>query len=693
MINKKVVGEYYTPQNIVSFVSKIVSFWEPQRTFDPACGSGDFLFEIDSIVKRKSKFLGINMNNDVLAIAEEKLKSVDIDCKLLAQDFFSIKRELIGGFDLIVSNPPFGRIDKKEVNGIKVQSIEAAFLIGSLDYLDKDGYLVFVLPESILFSYAYSAIRNYLIENFSVEAVISLPNKIFYPYSGIKTSIVIIKNAKQRTNVFFSEYKEPQAKNAIIGNFIGEKSNNNLSQGFWIDSKQLEDADIFWTFEFFRGLKDFENKKSTSKYLLKRLSEITEIKSKFGEIEGILLIPRVMPNRDIIFKTEIEDERSLKNYFQCKALDKIVAPQYLKIYLNSEIGKHQRDMFASGSTMPAITLKGMQSIYIEIPDLKIQREVINAEQRIRELHNKIEASYYDFKTKVFNYSEVLELTDKFDKADDKDLLYENLLWPLATSYRIVTKGSPDLNNYFNLFEMIAAFNSIVLLSALPEDVRKKEKDYILDRRNSDYKKVSFGLWVGLYSRLANIYKDKGKDGAFYQNIPFEKEFYESITNKKIIKILNPIPQKRNDTTGHGGGIPETRAKSVISELNGYLNDVFKVLTAYNSLDMIYTQSMEKNNGRYVISIKKLEGTHYPFAEAEIDTEEDMNSKALYLYNRVTDERLELMPELIKLIQCDECGLWSVYFYSKIKKDRAKYISYQNEIHNHYGSKEELLKIL
>ena len=691
MINKKGVGEYYTPQNIVSFVSKIVSVWEPQRTFDPACGSGDFLFEIDSIVKRKSKFLGININNDVLAIAEEKLKSVDIDCKLLAQDFFSIKRELIGGFDLIVSNPPFGRIDIKEVNGIKVRSTEAAFLIGSLDYLDRDGYLVFILPESILFSSAYSAVRNYLLENFSVEAVISLPNKFFSLHSGIKTSIVIIKNAKQRANVFFAEYKEPQAENTIIGNFIGEKSNNNLSQGFWIDSKQLEDVDIFWTFKFFRGLKDFEKKKSKSKYPLKHLSEITEIGSKSSEREEILLIPRVMPNRDIIFKTEIDDERNLKNYFQCKTLDKIVVPQYLKIYLNSEIGKHQRDMFASGSTMPTITLKGIQSIYIEIPDLKIQREVINAEQRIRELYNKIDASYYDFKTKVFNYSEVLELTDKFDKADDKDLLYENLLWPLATAYRIATKGSPDLISYCKLFEMIAAFNSIVLLSALPEEVYKQRKDYILDQGNSDYKKVSFGLWVGLYSRLANMYRKM--DDSFYRNIPFEREFYESITNKEIIKILDPIPQTRNDPICHGGYISEIGAKDLISKLNGYLNDMFGLLTAYNSLDMIYSQSMKKNNGLYTTNIKKLEGTHYPFAEDKIDTEVDMDSEVLYLHNPVTDDRLRLIPELIKLINCPECGQWSVYFYNKVEKNRAKYISYQNEIHNHYGSKEELLKIL
>ncbi len=632
MINKKATGSYYIPENIVSFVSKIVPFWKPQRIFDPACGSGNFLFEINSILKTESQFLGIDRNNDVLAIAEEKLKSVDIDCKLLAQDFFLTKEGLTDKFDLIISNPPFGGKIKKEIHKIKLRSSEAAFLIHSLDYLDKNGHLVFILPEGILFNTFHSDLRNYLLENFSVEAIISLPIGTFHPFTGIKTSILILKNAKQRPNVFFAEYKEQQAENAIIENFIGKKSNNNLSQGFWINSKQLEDTDNFWTFKFFRGLKDFEEKKGKSKYPLKRLSEIIEIKSELGESEDILLIPHVMPDRDVIFKTEIENEQSLKNYFQCKVLDDLISPQYLKIYLNSEMGKRQRDMFSSGSVMRMITIKGLQSIYIEIPDLKIQHEVVNAEQRIKEVYNKIEAAHYNFKNKVFNYSEVLEITYKFDRADDKDFLYETLLWPLATSYRIATKGSPNINsqleNNFKLFEMIAAFNSIVLLSALPEEAYKENKDYIWDKKNSDYEKVSFGLWVGLYSRLSKIYR--GMNDGFYQSIPFEKKFYESISNKKIMKILQPIPQKRNETIGHGGSISEIVAEDTISELNPYLTDVFGVLTAYNSLDMIYTQSMKKNNGLYRVRIKRLEGTHYPFAEDEIDTEEDMDSEVLYL---------------------------------------------------------------
>ena len=113
------------------------------------------------------------------------------------------------------------------------------------------------------------------------------------------------------------------------------------------------------------------------------------------------------------------------------------------------------------------------------------------------------------------------------------------------------------------------------------------------------------------------------------------------------------------------------------------------MTAYNPLDMIYTQSMKKNNGLYSIRIKRLYGTHYPFAEDEIDTEVDMDSDVLYLYNRVTDERLKLIPELIKLINCPKCGNWSVYFYSKLEGNKAKYISFQNEIHPHSCKGEDL----
>lgn len=92
--------------------------------------------------------------------------------------------------------------------------------------------------------------------------------------------------------------------------------------------------------------------------------------------------------------------------------------------------------------------------------------------------------------------------------------------------------------------------------------------------------------------------------------------------------------------------------------------------------------MEKKNGVYHISSKILEGNTHVFDVEEIITEQDMDTKVLYLYNETTDERLKLNPELIKLIQCPECANWSLYFYSSWNDKYIKYVSYQYEVHDH-----------
>jgi hypothetical protein len=116
----------------------------------------------------------------------------------------------------------------------------------------------------------------------------------------------------------------------------------------------------------------------------------------------------------------------------------------------------------------------------------------------------------------------------------------------------------------------------------------------------------------------------------------------------------------------------------------------KLSNAYSALDLIYPQTMKKSNGLYTIKIKRLQGTHYPYAEQEIQAETDLNTESLYLYNSVSKTRLELLPEFVKLIQCEICGHWSIYFYSKADSKKAHYISYQNEIHEYAGQPSGLL---
>ena len=268
-----------------------------------------------------------------------------------------------------------------------------------------------------------------------------------------------------------------------------------------------------------------------------------------------------------------------------------------------------------------------------------------------------------------------------------------MIWPFATSYHIALKSAIDKNsqleNYFKLFEIISAFNSIVLLSALPKDILHEKKEYIFGKECSNFQKVSFGGWVGLYSRLNGIYQKF--DEEIYQILPFEPSFYKNLTNKRIIKVLNPIISKRNDKS-HRGPIPEIFAQKTICELTRFTNQLFDVLTAYNSLKLIYPTQMEKTSGVYHINTKVLEGNSYDFDEVEIITENDLDTKVLYLYNDITHERLKLNPELIKLISCPECGNWSLYFFNCLEKNYVRYISYQFEVHDYKAQQKSIEEI-
>jgi len=203
--------------------------------------------------------------------------------------------------------------------------------------------------------------------------------------------------------------------------------------------------------------------------------------------------------------------------------------------------------------------------------------------------------------------------------------------------------------------------------------------------------VALGTWIGLYSRLNKTFKKIKKDS--FDSLPFNENFYRNITNKNIIKILNPIGKLRNDIV-HGGTIDESDAEEAIKMLEPNIHEVYSKLMVYNSLDLIYPLYMKKQDDEnYNIHVKKLEGALYPFSEEDIFTKSDMISEVLYLYDAETDDRLKLNTNFINLYKCPECWNWSLYIYNKIDKATAIYISYQTEKHDHKGPEFTIKQLL
>ena len=116
----------------------------------------------------------------------------------------------VHGFDVILANPPFsGRLDRdrivEEVKVGRTAQTELLFLQYMLNHLKEGGRCGIVVPEGVLFgpSGAHKELRRKLIENNTVEAVLSLPSGVFNPYAAVKTSVLVYRKGGVTERVMF----------------------------------------------------------------------------------------------------------------------------------------------------------------------------------------------------------------------------------------------------------------------------------------------------------------------------------------------------------------------------------------------------------------------------------------------------------------------------------------------------------
>lgn len=114
------------------------------------------------------------------------------------------------GYAVVLANPPFsGRLDKDRiVDDVKIgttTATEILFIKYMMDSLKPDGRCGVIVPEGILFGStgAHKELRRQLIENNTVEAVLSLPGGVFQPYSGVKTSVLLFRKGGSTKQAMF----------------------------------------------------------------------------------------------------------------------------------------------------------------------------------------------------------------------------------------------------------------------------------------------------------------------------------------------------------------------------------------------------------------------------------------------------------------------------------------------------------
>ena len=224
------VGQFRTPRHIIDFIVEIIDPKKDDTILDPACGTAGFLISSYKHILRANtddkgnstltpddkgrlakNFKGYDISPDMVRLSLVNLYLHGFtDPHIDEYDTLTSEDKWNEFADVILANPPFmspkGGIKPHKRFSVQSKRSEVLFVDYMAEHLNPTGRAGIIVPEGIIFQSqtAYKELRKMLVENYLV-AVVSLPAGVFNPYSGVKTSILILDKslAKQSATIAF----------------------------------------------------------------------------------------------------------------------------------------------------------------------------------------------------------------------------------------------------------------------------------------------------------------------------------------------------------------------------------------------------------------------------------------------------------------------------------------------------------
>ena len=225
-------GQFRTPRHIIDFIVNLLNPQKHETILDPACGTAGFLISsykhiLQTNVDNKgnstltpddkgrlaANFKGYDISPDMvrLSLVNMYLHGF-VAPQIYEYDTLTSEERWAERADVILANPPFmspkGGIRPHGRFSIISKRSEVLFVDYMAEHLTYNGRAGIIVPEGIIFQSqtAYQQLRKLLVEK-HLAAVISLPAGVFQPYSGVKTSILILDNALARRRESIAFFK------------------------------------------------------------------------------------------------------------------------------------------------------------------------------------------------------------------------------------------------------------------------------------------------------------------------------------------------------------------------------------------------------------------------------------------------------------------------------------------------------
>ncbi len=251
----KKAGEFYTPQQISTILSEIVTLDSQNpstgkkkkldKVLDFACGSGSLLLNVRQRIRDNGGTIGkiYGQENNVTTYNLARMNMLlhgmkDTEFEIFHGDTLKNQWDILNEmnpakkteFDAIVANPPFSlRWEPNDTladdfrfksYGLAPKSAaDFAFLLHGFHFLAEEGTMAIILPHGVLFrGGAEERIRTKLLKDNNIDTVIGLPSNLFYS-TGIPVCILVLKKCKKEDDVLFinasEHFKKQKRQNSL----------------------------------------------------------------------------------------------------------------------------------------------------------------------------------------------------------------------------------------------------------------------------------------------------------------------------------------------------------------------------------------------------------------------------------------------------------------------------------------------
>ena len=326
-------GQFRTPRHIIKMM---VDMMEPKADdiiCDPACGTSGFLVAASEYLKDNCKqevffnrqnkehymnhmFHGYDMDRTMLRIGAMNMMTHGVENPFIEyRDSLSDQNPDKEKYSLILANPPFkGSLDYDIVSAdllkvCKTKKTELLFLTLFLRMLKVGGCCACIVPDGVLFgsSKAHKAIREEIVENNRLEAVISMPSGVFKPYAGVSTAILIFTKTGHGGNekVWFYDMKAdgkslddkrtPVSENDIpdivarFHHLEGEEERQRTEQSFFVTKQEIADNDYDLSINKYKEIEYIPIEYPSTLEIMTRLNELEmEISAGLDELAEML---------------------------------------------------------------------------------------------------------------------------------------------------------------------------------------------------------------------------------------------------------------------------------------------------------------------------------------------------------------------------------------------------------------------